>query len=119
LERRFKIDDPVGAVAVHGINGLWGVIALGIFADGSYGAGLNGVGGTVRGALYGGGGQLLAQLIGAATVVLFACGLFYSFFRIQDHFMGIRVSPEVELGGLDQAEMGVAAYTEETPVALD
>jgi Amt family ammonium transporter len=119
LERRFKIDDPVGAVAVHGINGLWGVIALGIFADGSYGAGLNGVGGTVRGALYGGGGQLLAQLIGAATVVLFACGLFYSFFRIQDHFMGIRVSPQVELGGLDQAEMGVAAYTEETPVALD
>jgi ammonium transporter, Amt family len=119
LERRFKIDDPVGAVAVHGINGLWGVIALGIFADGTYGAGLNGVAGTVRGALYGGWGQLIAQLIGAVTLVLYACLIFYLFFRIQDRLMGIRVAPEVELGGLDQAEMGVAAYTEETLVALD
>jgi len=119
LERRFKIDDPVGAVAVHGINGLWGVIALGIFADGAYGAGLNGVKSAVRGALYGGWGQLVAQLVGAATCVVFACALFYTFFRIQDRLMGIRVAPEVELGGLDQAEMGVPAYTEETPLFLD
>ncbi len=115
LERRFKIDDPVGAVAVHGVNGLWGVVALGIFADGAYGSGINGVSGTVRGALYGGWSQLLAQLIGAATCILFVCVLFYSFFKIQDRFMGIRVSPEVELAGLDTSEMGVQAYTDETP----
>ena len=115
LERRFKIDDPVGAVAVHGINGLWGAIALGIFADGSYGAGVNGVSGTVRGALYGGWSQLLAQLIGVAACIVFVCVVFYSFFRIQDRIMGIRVAPDVELAGLDTTEMGMPAYTDETP----
>jgi len=114
LERRFKIDDPVGAVAVHGCNGIWGVIALGIFADGTYGAGWNGVHGTVRGLLYGGWGQFLAQLIGAATCIIFVSALFYSFFKIQDRIQGIRVSPEAEVGGLDSAEMGVPAYTEDT-----
>jgi len=115
LERRFKIDDPVGAVAVHGINGLWGAIALGIFADGTYGAGVNGVSGTVRGALYGGWSQLLAQLIGVAACIVFVCVVFYSFFRIQDRIMGIRVAPDVELAGLDTTEMGMPAYTDETP----
>jgi Amt family ammonium transporter len=114
LERRFKRDDPVGAVAVHGCNGIWGVIALGIFADGTYGAGWNGVHGTVRGLLYGGWGQFLAQLIGAATCIIFVSALFYSFFKIQDRIQGIRVSPEAEVGGLDSAEMGVPAYTEDT-----
>jgi Amt family ammonium transporter len=113
LERRFKIDDPVGAVAVHGINGLWGGLALGIFADGTYGAGWNGVHGMVRGALYGGWDQLLAQIIGVATVIIFTCTVFYQFFRIQDRIQGIRVAPEAEVGGLDDAEMGVPAYTEE------
>jgi Amt family ammonium transporter len=114
LERRFNIDDPVGAVAVHGMNGLWGVIALGIFADGTYGAGWNGVKGTVRGLLYGGWGQFLAQLIGAATCIVFVCAMAYAFFRIQDRIQGIRVSPQEEVEGLDSAEMGVPAYTEET-----
>ncbi len=113
LERRFKIDDPVGAVAVHGMNGLWGVLALGIFADGTYGAGLNGVEHAVRGALYGGWSQLLAQLIGMAACIVFVCGLAYSFFKVQDRLMGIRVAPEIELDGVD-AEMGVPAYTEHT-----
>lgn len=118
IERRFKIDDPVGAVAVHGINGLWGVLALGIFADGRYGAGVNGVKAAVRGALYGNWGQLLAQVIGAAVCVVFACGLFILFFRIQDRLQGIRVSPEAELMGLDVSEMGVPAYTDEVPDML-
>jgi len=113
LERRFKIDDPVGAVAVHGMNGLWGVLAVGIFADGTYGAGLNGVGNAVRGALYGGWSQLLAQVIGMAACVAFVCGLAYAFFKIQDTVMGIRVSPDIEMSGLDE-EMGVPAYTERT-----
>lgn len=59
LERKFKIDDPVGAIAVHGVNGIWGVLALGIFADGTYGAGYNGVGHAVRGVLYGVGASCL------------------------------------------------------------
>jgi ammonium transporter, Amt family len=113
LERRFKIDDPVGAVAVHGMNGLWGVLALGIFADGTYGAGLNGVEKAVRGALYGGWGQLLAQVTGIAACIVFVCGLAYAFFKVQDRLMGIRVAPEIELEGLD-LEMGVPAYTEQT-----
>ncbi len=112
LERRFKIDDPVGAVAVHGVNGLWGVLALGIFADGTYASGYNGVGSAVTGALYGNWGQLLAQVIGAAVCIVFACSVFYAFFRLQDRLQGIRVSPEEELRGLDETEMGVPAYTD-------
>jgi Amt family ammonium transporter len=119
LERRFKIDDPVGAVAVHGVNGLWGVIALGIFADGTYGAGWNGVSGTVRGLLYGGWGQFLAQLIGVATCIAFVCTLAFAFFKVQDKIQGIRVSPAAEVAGLDSAEMGVPAYTDETTDLYD
>ena len=67
LERRFRIDDPVGAIAVHGVCGIWGALAVGIFADGSYGDGWNGVAGPVRGILYGDVGQLVAQLIGVTS----------------------------------------------------
>src|SRR5215475_3344925 len=71
LERRLKIDDPVGAISVHGTNGAWGVLSLGLFADGTYGDGLNGVAGTVRGLFYGDPSQFLAQVIGAATNFVF------------------------------------------------
>ena len=67
VERELKVDDPVGAVSVHGINGLWGLIAVGLFADGSYGDGWNGVEGTVRGLFYGGGGGQLAARPSAAS----------------------------------------------------
>jgi Amt family ammonium transporter len=111
VERYLRIDDPVGAVSVHGMNGLWGLIAVGLFADGSYGEGWNGVEGTVRGLFYGGGaGQLAAQAISAAVVVIWAFGLMYVFFRVQKRLQGIRVTKNEEMIGLDVPEMGVAAY---------
>jgi Amt family ammonium transporter len=111
VEGRLKVDDPVGAVSVHGVNGLWGLVALGLLADGSYGDGLNGVAGTVRGLFYGGGvGQLGAQLISVVVVVTWSFGLMYAFFKVQDKVQGIRVTRDQETMGLDVPEMGVAAY---------
>ena len=109
---RLHIDDPVGAVAVHGMNGIFGVLAVGIFAEGTYGAGLNGVDGAVRGLLYGGGGQFLAQLIGATVCIAFVFTVSYAFFKLQDRVQGIRVPLEQEIEGLDVHEMGVSAYGE-------
>lgn len=110
IERVLKIDDPVGAISVHGANGLWGIIALGIFADGTYGAGFNGVSTAVKGLLYGGSGQFVAQVIGAVAVFVAAFGIGYVFFKVQDAIQGIRVSPEVELQGVDLPEIGLLAY---------
>jgi Amt family ammonium transporter len=110
LERRFRIDDPVGAIAVHGLCGLWGTLALGLFADGSYGAGWNGVPGPVRGLLFGDAGQLLAQTIGALTNLVFVFGTAYGFFRAVGRVIGNRVPSEVEWTGLDSSEMGSEAY---------
>src|SRR5664280_2867210 len=71
FERKAKIDDPVGAISVHGVNGAWGVISLGLFADGTYGDGWNGVAGTVKGLFYGDGGQLLAEIIGVLANLIY------------------------------------------------
>jgi Amt family ammonium transporter len=110
LERRLHIDDPVGAIAVHGGCGLWGALAVGIFADGSYGDGWNGIAGPVRGLLFGDPSQLIAQLIGVTVnlVVVFALAL--AFFVIVERTMGNRVPAEVEWTGLDPLEMGSDAY---------
>jgi Amt family ammonium transporter len=111
VEGKLKVDDPVGAVSVHGVCGLWGVLAVGLFADGSYGAGWNGVEGTVTGLLYGGGfGQLGAQVITAGVAAAWAFGVMYAFFKVQDKLQGIRVTRDEETIGLDVPEMGVAAY---------
>src|SRR5205085_5261035 len=67
LERHLRIDDPAGAIPVHSVCGVWGALALGIFADGSYGNGWNGVAGPVRGLLRGDVGQFVAQLIGVSA----------------------------------------------------
>lgn len=107
-----KIDDPVGAISVHGVNGLWGVISLGLFADGAYGDGWNGVPGTVKGLFYGDASQLWAQLVGSATCIVFVFVSFYVFFKVLDKVIGNRVSAEVELEGLDLPEMGALAYPE-------
>ncbi len=110
IEQRLKIDDPVGAISVHGVCGAFGVISVGLFADGVYGDGLNGVPGGVRGLFYGDGSQLLAELIGVATCFIFVFSAFYAFFKLQDALMGIRVPAADEIGGLDLPEMGALAY---------
>ena len=114
IDQKMKIDDPVGAVAVHGVNGLWGVLALGLFADGSYGAGWNGVSGTVRGLFYGDPGQFVAQLIGGIVCFVFVFSTMYTFFKICDKVIGIRVDAKDEIEGLDMPEMGMKGY-EDTP----
>ena len=110
VDRTLKIDDPVGAFSVHGVNGAWGVISLGLLADGSYGDGFNGVAGTVKGLFYGGGSQFAAQCIGTLTNFIYVFVVSYVFFKILDMVMGLRVSAEVEIEGLDQSEVAVTAY---------
>ncbi len=113
IEHKLKVDDPVGAISVHGVNGAWGVLSLGLFADGTYGAGLNGVATPVIGLFYGGGySQLLAQMIGTFTCITFIFVSFYLYFKVADKVLGNRVSAEDELEGLDLSEVGVLAYPE-------
>src|SRR5207342_2856284 len=97
IERTLKIDDPVGAIAVHGVNGAWGVLSLGLFADGAYGDGWNGVPGTVKGLFYGAPAQFLAQCIGVLANFVWVFATFYIFFKVVDAVIGNRVAPEVEL----------------------
>jgi Amt family ammonium transporter len=107
-----KIDDPVGAVPVHFVNGMWGVLAVGIFANANpNSAGWNGMESAVTGLLYGGGvGQLIAQVVEVVSIVVVAGGLSYVFFKILNALKLLRVSPEVEVKGLDIPEMGVHGY---------
>jgi len=111
IDKKLRIDDPVGAIAVHGVNGAWGCLALGLFADGTYGDGWNGVAGTVTGLFYGGGfSQLLAQIIGVTTNIIYVGGMGWLMFKLIDKVVGNRVKPEDELFGLDLPEMGVEGY---------
>ncbi|MFA5160382.1 MAG: ammonium transporter [Candidatus Omnitrophota bacterium] len=110
IEGKLKIDDPVGAVAVHGCNGAWGILATGLFADGTYGDGWNGVSGTVKGLFYGDGGQFLASCIGILANVVFVGVVGFLVFKLIDVTIGNRVAPENEIQGLDIPEMGVAGY---------
>jgi Amt family ammonium transporter len=121
VERKLKVDDPVGAIAVHGVNGTFGVLAVGLFANGSYGAAWNGsdVKG-VKGLFWGDGGQFLAQLLGVVVIWTVILGIAYAFFKIQDSVSkslgkgGIRSKEEDEIAGLDLPEMGVQAYPDFT-----
>jgi Amt family ammonium transporter len=112
FDRFAKVDDPVGAISVHGVNGLWGVIAVGLFADGksNYGGSWNGVSGSVTGLFYGDASQLVAQLIGAATLVGLVFTLSFVFNLIIDYLVGQRVTAKAELQGLDLPEMGALCY---------
>ncbi|HZT39280.1 MAG TPA: ammonium transporter [Bryobacteraceae bacterium] len=114
VDRVLKVDDPVGAISVHGTNGLWGVISVGLFADGksNYGGSWNGVNGSVTGLFYGDASQLVAQLIGVATLVGFVFTFSFVVNLLIDFVVGQRVSPKAELEGLDLPEMGQLGYPE-------
>jgi Amt family ammonium transporter len=94
-----KIDDPVGAIAVHGINGFFGTIAVGLFSEKN---GLFITGET---------SQLIVQFIGVAVISIFSFVLTYTIFKILKATMGIRLSHKAESAGIDAVEFGVESYT--------
>jgi ammonium transporter, Amt family len=113
IENTLKIDDPVGASSVHGVCGAWGILSLGLFADGRYGDGWNGVPGPVRGLLYGDPTQLAASSIGIVVCVAWVGTMTFIALRIIGALTGNRVSPQDEIGGLDVPEMGIEGYAVE------
>ena len=125
LDKRAKIDDPCGAISVHGFAGAWGLLAVGLLADGTYpdkSVGWNGIAQGVKGvipALIDGDtltgnnhalGQLGAQLIDIGVGFIWAFGITYVIFIIAKRFMAIRVTPEVEIEGTDEGEFGQVCY---------
>lgn len=114
VENVMKVDDPVGAISVHGTNGLWGVLSVGLLADGTsnYGGAWNGVTGSVTGLFYGDASQLAAQLVGISTLIGFVFTMSFLINIIVEVFVGHRVSIETEVGGLDLPEMGQLGYPE-------
>jgi Amt family ammonium transporter len=123
-----KVDDPCGAISVHGYCGLLGGVCLGIFADGTYGSGWNNVGADkymnvagrgVTGLLYGDTSQFMVQLLGAAVCALWAFGATFVVFKVVNSIKSMRVSPEVELEGLDVPEFGGLAYPDDVIAAPD
>jgi Amt family ammonium transporter len=108
---KIGIDDCVGAISVHGVNGAWGCLSLGLFADGTYGEGWNGVPGKVTGLFYGGGfGQLTAEFIGVVVCFVTLSVLSLVVYYIAEKLVGNRVAKDVEIEGLDMPEMGVPGY---------
>jgi ammonium transporter, Amt family len=121
-DRYLKIDDPCGAISVHGYCGWFGAVCVGIFADGTYGAGWNNVGATsylgraglgVTGLLHGDARQFLCQLMGATLYAAWAFGATYGVFWCVNKVKSMRVAPEVEEEGLDVPEFGMTAYPED------
>ena len=102
VEVKMKTDDPLGAVAVHAANGIWGMLAVGIFADGTYGG--------VNGLITGQGGQLLAQFIGTVVAMAWAFAWGSAIFFILKYTIGIRVSELVESDGVDTHIHGSPCY---------
>ena len=118
LMEYLRIDDPVGAVAVHGAAGIWGTLSLGLFATGQFGAPTptgadNSAASVVTGLFYGGGAnQLIAQAIGSAAIggATFVASMVLMY--VVKYTVGLRVSKEGELEGLDLHEHGGGAYPE-------
>ncbi len=102
-----RIDDPVGAISVHGVAGAWGTLAVGLFAQKSFGGGPNGL-------FYGGGfSQLGIQAAGVGIAFVWAFGAGLVLFYVMKWTVGLRVSPDAELEGLDIFEHGMEAYPDQ------
>lgn len=124
-ERVLKIDDPCGAISVHGYCGWLGGICVGIFADGTYGAGWNGVGAAsylghagqgVTGLIYGDTRQFWCQLMGATIYIVWAFTATFAVFWVVNKVKSMRVPVESEEEGLDMPEFGTAGYPEDAVV---
>jgi hypothetical protein len=136
-----RLDDPVGAISVHGVSGAWGVLAVGLFADGAYGNGWNHSywfklpGGKLKwladpaaaeagwtpqgvtGLLHGNAAQFWAECIGLAANVIWVGIASYIVFKLIGAAVGNRVPATTELQGLDIPELGVVGYVSEDPMA--
>jgi Amt family ammonium transporter len=105
IDQKLKIDDPVGAVSVHGVCGVFGTVAVGLFASPLYGS-------DAAGLFYGGGAKLLGvQILGAAAVDLWAFLMGLIVFSIVKVAIGVRVDAKEELKGLDLSEHSTEAYS--------
>ena len=119
-----RIDDPIGAVPVHMVNGIWGTISLGLFASGQFSAiGSDPISpdltNKLTGLFYGGGSQVLkAQLIGSAIVTIATFGVSMAVMYAIDAFGLLRLSKVGELDGMDIHEHGISAYPEYVISAL-
>jgi Amt family ammonium transporter len=103
IDKVLKVDDPVGAVSVHGVCGAFGTLCVGLFAAPGYG--------DLTGLLYGGGfAPLWPQIVGVVAVFIWAFGTGFILFKIADAFFGVRASEEEEIKGLDITEHGMEAY---------
>jgi Amt family ammonium transporter len=131
---KIGVDDPVGAISVHGVNGAWGCLSVGLFGDGAYGQGWNGahwfkmtdgsymmmdpstapkgaIEMGVTGLFYGGGfSQLIAEFVGVITCFVTLGILSVIVYKIVEAIVGNRVSEDTEIEGLDIPEMGVQGY---------
>jgi Amt family ammonium transporter len=122
VERVLKVDDPVGAVSVHGVCGAFGCLCIGLFADGKYGAGWNGVAGKAPVGIFydfqNGLPQLAAEAIGVAANIVWVFPVALVFFLVVEKTVGNRVSAKDEVEGLDIPEMGVLGYVNEDTIAV-
>ncbi len=109
IDKVLKIDDPVGAISVHGVCGAWGTLSAGLFAEAAYGE-ASGMG-AVNGLFFGGGiGQFITQLTGVAAVFLWTFLSALIVFALAKAMLGLRVTDEEQLKGLDIGEHGMEAY---------
>ena len=113
IDIKLKVDDPVGAVAVHGVNGLWGSLAVGLFATGKGQDGITGL-------FYGGGfAQLGIQILGVLAVAAWTIVTMTIFFKLIKATIGLRASKEEEMKGLDVTEHGlISAYADFAPIGV-
>ncbi|HEX2733536.1 MAG TPA: ammonium transporter [Polyangiaceae bacterium] len=120
VEQTLKIDDPVGAISVHFVGGAFGILCVGLFPDGSYGEGFNGVAGPVRGLLAGDGGQFIASCIGIVASIAWVGLTALLSLAVIGKLVGNRSNAADEIDGLDVSEMGGPGYaadqTSELPV---